>query len=149
MQNYQRIDATIIVRTESVLTQLVLQHALRIRIVADTSGEAKPSSSESTATTDASVFTSTSDPSGTRTETAEAGSDSGTTAQESEGSRLLPSSSMKASVSSRSLVGRMNNLISSDLQSLGRSTDVFQVIVAVPVGIIGSTVFLYKILGWR
>lgn len=157
MQNYQRIDATIVMRTESILTQLVLQHALRIRMVADTSGQARSSSSgintpvvsEGTGKTDTQASTFSSELNGTQPDTIESGSDSGSTAQESEGSPIVLSPSTKASAASKSLVGRMNNLITTDLQALGRSTDVFQVLVAVPVGIIGSTVFLYNILGWR
>lgn len=156
LQNYQQINSRIITRTESILTQLVLQHALRIRMVADTNGDSKaspsgtttPVTSEGTGATDSPTSVSTSDTSGPQAQN-EAGSDSGTTAQDSEASTLVPTPSTTTSATSKSLVGRMNNLISSDLQALGRSTDVLQILVAVPLGIIGSTVFLYNILGWR
>lgn len=146
MQNYQQINSIIIVRMESILTQLVLQHALRIRMVADTAGDEKISAS-GTSTPATSEFPSAAESNGTQTETAEAGSESGT-AQESEGSTVIAPPAI-AHATSKSLVGRMNNLISADLQSLGRSMDVLQILVSVPIGIIGSTVFLYKILGWR
>lgn len=157
LQNYQQINSRIITCTESILTQLVLQHALRIRMVVDTNADSKaspsgtttPVTSESTVATDGPASVSTSDTNGHQSQDVEAGSDSGTTAQDSEASTLVPTPSTTTSATSKSLVGRMNNLISSDLQALGRSTDVLQILVAVPLGIIGSTVFLYNILGWR
>ncbi|EIM80350.1 P-loop containing nucleoside triphosphate hydrolase protein [Stereum hirsutum FP-91666 SS1] len=155
MQNYQQINSIIIVRMESILTQLVLQHALRIRMVADISGDEKtspsgtttPVTSESTAAPIDAESTSTGGPDGQPTETAEARSDLGTTVQESEDSTVITPPTT-APATSKSLVGRMNNLISADLQSLGRSMDVLQILVSVPIGIIGSTIFLYKLLGW-
>lgn len=156
----RRIDTTITVRMQSFFNQLILQHALRIRLVADatadsnisSTGTSTPAPSENTSTAEASASTALSDMND-ETVTTEVGSESGATVQKSEGSTVVASPEAKeekpASVTSRSLVGRMNNLISADLQTLGRGTEVLQIIVSVPLGLAGSLWYLYQLLGWR
>jgi hypothetical protein len=48
-----------------------------------------------------------------------------------------------------SLVGRINNLISSDLENIVGMTELPMVIVYTPLKIVISVYFLYRLLGWR
>lgn len=126
-------------------------------MVADTKGDSKvtssvpstPIHSESASTVDVVPSTYTSEQNETREDGIEAESVSGTTAQESEASTLAPPPGTDEQASSKSLVGRMNNLISTDLQALQKGPEALQIFVSVPLGIIGSLIFLYNILGWR
>ena len=47
------------------------------------------------------------------------------------------------------LVGRINNLISTDLENITDGRDFLFVLVYTPLHIILCVGFLYKILGWR
>ncbi|KAG6899541.1 hypothetical protein C0993_009322 [Termitomyces sp. T159_Od127] len=108
-QQYQRVLARGTVHLEAILTQLILQHALRIRIIAG--GESGPITTES-----------------------------GVTVQQS------PSSA--AGEATKNLVGRMNNLISSDLQAIARGSEFMQVFFFTPLTVLLCVGFLYTILGW-
>lgn len=48
-----------------------------------------------------------------------------------------------------SLVGKINNLISSDLENIIEMTELPMVIVYTPLKIVISVYFLYRLLGWR
>ncbi|KAG6872990.1 hypothetical protein C0995_004366 [Termitomyces sp. Mi166 len=104
-QQYQRILARGTVHLEAILTQLILQHALRVRIVAEGKSESvtMEGSGQSAAAADA----------------------------------------------AKNLMGRMNNLISSDLQAITRGSEFMQVFFFSPFMVLLCVGFLYTILGWR
>lgn len=139
MQKYQLRLTRMVVYIEAIFTQLVLQHALRIRVVAETKAEATPTP----ATTSSHSETPFIAPSAADSEQDQAkgsgsgGSDSGPATTESEATAVP------------SLIGRMNNLISSDLQAIGKATDFVQIVIAGPIMVFGTIAFLYNILGWR
>lgn len=155
MQQYQLRLTRMVVYLEAIFTQLVLQHALRIRVVA----EAK---SDSTLTSTLAASTPSSHsaaPSISRDREGEGSSDSGVTAAESEVTAVANApesaplkdagtSAPKDTATQKSLIGRMNNLISSDLQAIGKATEFFQIMIASPLMVIGTISFLYTILGW-
>ncbi|KAI0767285.1 P-loop containing nucleoside triphosphate hydrolase protein [Fomes fomentarius] len=96
------------VRIQAIVTELLFQHALRIRMKYETSHSAD-------------------DPS------LEAGAAISDDVQDGEGH----------------LVGRMNNLITSDLENVKNGNKFWlQLFVKVPVLILSSIVFVYSILGW-
>jgi hypothetical protein len=47
------------------------------------------------------------------------------------------------------LVGRINNLVTSDLQNITESRDFLFLVLSAPLNIVFGVVFLYAILGWR
>ncbi|KAG5644695.1 hypothetical protein DXG03_007918 [Asterophora parasitica] len=138
MQQYQALLARATVQLEAILTQLMLQHALRIRVVADTG------SSTDTANVTAAPSAAPSVGSGSGSSTSSTESEETVTL---EADPKLQSDSVDAKAG-KSLVGRMNNLISSDLQTITKAAEFMQVFVSGPVLIVFTIGFLYTILGW-
>ncbi|KAG8949510.1 hypothetical protein FRC00_008086, partial [Tulasnella sp. 408] len=144
---YVFITTRLIIRTEALVTQLVFEHSLKIRVKSETSKEA--SSPESRAATP-----------GRGHEHPREGSEdtvvgeSGQVSSSPKGkARSEPSSSPRAkmddkSQKDKSLVGKMTNLISTDLGHIVEARDFLFFIWYVPLQIVLSTWFLYKILGW-
>lgn len=138
-----------------MITQLVFEHALRIRMKSEPS-ESPPSLSQpstSVPTPDnASIaeFASGHSPDGT-----EATAGTSTTLA----SEATPSEADKASIKGEekkpagekggNLVGKINNLVSTDLNNIIDGRDFLMIAVACPIQIILCIVFLYTILGWR
>jgi hypothetical protein len=181
------------VRSDAILTQLVLTHALRVRVIAETGDNAKeqegaksrePSSSSGPETPAEPAVTVTTtdallglDPEGdpdaiTHIETtvteqvvvenAESETDvsinsstaASTTNVSTTASTLVASSGAKdgkgekSTDASQNLVGKMNNLISTDLNNIGTGGEITQVFYFGPLMILVSTAFLYTVLGW-
>ncbi|KAF7315751.1 ATP-binding cassette transporter [Mycena indigotica] len=93
-------------QSTSIITQLVFEHALRIRVKADVNDKNKDSASDSD---------------------------------------KKPS---KKTDQDSSLLGKLTNLVSSDLQMINEGRNVMFLVVLVPIQIIGSVFFLYQVLGW-
>jgi len=137
-----------------MITQLVFEHALRIRMKSEpsesSSSPSQPSTSAPTPDT-ASVAESTFGHSPDGTDVTEGTS---TTLA----SEVTPSEADKASVKGEkkpagekggNLVGKINNLVSTDLNNIIDGRDFLMIAVACPIQIILCIVFLYTILGWR
>lgn len=154
MHQYQLRLTRIAVYMEAIFTQLILQHALRIRVVAEAKSVSSPAARSIPGDNEG-----------------EGGSDSGGIATESttmttvsEATAILnaPESGLKDAgngkaeatptpndqPTEKSLIGRMNNLISSDLQAIGKATEFLQIMIATPIIVFGTLAFLYAILGW-
>ncbi|KAJ7747233.1 hypothetical protein B0H16DRAFT_1692432 [Mycena metata] len=99
MQWYIFISTRMGVHNNAVITQLVFEHGLRIRVKSET--ESKKNGSE-------------------------------------------PSKKDGA----KNFLGKMTNLVTSDLGTIQESRNVLLVLVLVPVQTIASVVFLYQVLGW-
>ncbi|KAJ7729547.1 hypothetical protein DFH07DRAFT_850204 [Mycena maculata] len=95
-QWYIFISTHIATKTSALITQLVFEHALRIRMKAET-GEKKDASSEKKAD---------------------------------------------------NLLGKMTNLVTTDLNSINEARNFLFLVILVPVQIIGSIIFLYQVLSW-
>ncbi|KIJ23038.1 hypothetical protein M422DRAFT_105687, partial [Sphaerobolus stellatus SS14] len=148
-QQYYRLSTRVMVHLEAVLTQLILQHALRIRMVAEPEGavDSTPTPTPSTIPTATKLPSTDGDetntPEGEESTLVESSVsiNTGTT-----GTNVVPPAASDAK--SKNLVGKMNNLISSDLKAIGEAAEFMQPFVLGPCLIIGCVVFLYIILGW-
>ncbi|KIP03522.1 hypothetical protein PHLGIDRAFT_534840 [Phlebiopsis gigantea 11061_1 CR5-6] len=126
-------------RAQSTLTQLIFEHALRIRVKGDGNGDGaaqKPTDDTS------------SDSDGQSTaESATAASTSSSTlsnrASQNEGEAKAASERKRSS-----LTGKINNLISSDMNTLESGQSWILVIYYTPLQIILSVIFLYALVGW-
>lgn len=168
-----------LVRCEAIITQLVFEHSLRIRVKAETekTKDERPATSPETPTTP--VAESTHESTATATSTLEGDSEHsrGTTAisagaySTSEETVRASSSSVKSTSSRGSkrgkdkakkvdeapagtssasnLVGRINNLVTTDLGNIVDARDLMFVVVYIPLQILLCITFLYIILGWR
>ena len=132
-----------------MITQLVFEHALRIRMKSEPSefspSPSLPSTSLPTPDT-ASVAESTSDHSLDGTEVIEGTS---TTLVSEATSSEVDKASIKGGEKGGNLVGKINNLVSTDLNNIIEGRDFPMVIVACPVQIVLCIAFLYTIIGWR
>ncbi|KAJ7156234.1 hypothetical protein C8R46DRAFT_429362 [Mycena filopes] len=88
------VGTHIMCQTSAIVTQLVFEHALRIRVKAETAAD-------------------------NNTETAQ-----------------------------KSIIGRINNLLTTDLTNINEARNVLFIVVLIPLQIIGCVLFLYQVLGW-
>ena len=138
-----------------MITQLVFEHALRIRMKSEPS-KSEPSSSQPSTrapTPDtASVAESTSGHSPDGTEVTEGTSTtlaSEATPQEADKASIKGEEKKPVGEKGGNLVGKINNLVSTDLNNIIDGRDFLMIAVACPIQIILCIVFLYTILGWR
>ncbi|KAH9041238.1 P-loop containing nucleoside triphosphate hydrolase protein [Lactarius pseudohatsudake] len=157
-QCYNFIATGTLVRVTAIVTQLVFEHALRIRLKAETSR-----SPESTPTATPEVGSEDTTPdSGSVVEINIVSEEAGGSGEEtrSEQSTIAASSSKgerkeEASGSdsdeaggSSNLVGKMNNLVSTDLENLVDGRDFLLLILYIPLQMVICVWFLCSILGW-
>ncbi len=160
------MQAHTIVRCEAILTQLVLEHALRIRIKAETDDDQSRDSVTVSTNEDASTILVPSqgeeseqtrdntDVSASVLSSSEASSNSSivdcTSSKQSKHDRDKDGNTdeLPAGTSSN-FTGRINNLITTDLGNIIDARDFICLLVFLPLQIIFSTMFLYLILGWR
>ncbi|KAI9056602.1 multidrug resistance-associated ABC transporter, partial [Trametes sanguinea] len=147
------------VRIQAIITELVFEHALRIRIKADTDDSSVATESES-GTTVATVREEDSGGEATRDSATASSSTAAAPASDSgKGkAKARPDAKKEAEQtksdaakkdSSRHLVGRINNLVSNDLNSLENiGIAVAFLTVESPFQIVLCIIFLYQILGW-
>ncbi|KDQ56809.1 hypothetical protein JAAARDRAFT_132140 [Jaapia argillacea MUCL 33604] len=164
-QWYIFINTGTLVRTQAIMTQLVFEHALRVRMKAEVTPE-KTSSSQSTDTPDgASLVEIEAEPQSGETAGSENGSGDGassTTAREpivvstSKGKRREEEKQNENEKvvkngeegKGSNLVGKINNLVTTDLGNLTDGRDFLWILLMSPLQIIISIAFLYIILGW-
>ncbi|KAG9103574.1 hypothetical protein FRC06_009826 [Ceratobasidium sp. 370] len=165
MQWYIFITTGSLVRAEGMLTQLLFEHSLRIRMVAEVSGGSGAKTPKS-----ATPRGETPSVSGeTAVEGSEESAGEGSASHAAEGSNaqtLVASTSSiggkgkgkdedkdkkkeeEKDADSANLVGKINNLMSTDLGNITEGRDFLFVLIFSPVQIIISVIFLYNILGW-
>ncbi|KAH7340934.1 hypothetical protein B0J17DRAFT_716110 [Rhizoctonia solani] len=164
MQWYIFVKMGSVVRAEGMITQLLFEHSLRIRMVAQVaSGSGGKTPKAATPAVDAASIVETQGaPADVLTQLPEANEEesesTGHTAETSNSQTLIASTSSTkgrdsdASTgednSSSNLVGKINNLMSTDLENIVDGADIMFVLVFAPVQIIFSIFFLYRILGW-
>jgi hypothetical protein len=169
------------VQTESIITQLIFEHALRIRVKADTSiGLAPDRNQTSPAAAIISPSTTqedlTSQPqadilvnigkidpevaasvSGDDTPSDETLGTSSTSVNSDASKKVLetleaplePESSTSSPSHASNLVGKINNLVSTDLGNIVDASNPLLLFLYVPLEISLCIVFLYVVLGWR
>ncbi|KAH9939277.1 uncharacterized protein BXZ73DRAFT_76000 [Epithele typhae] len=179
IQFYIFTSTCMLARTDAIITQLVFDHSLRIRVKSETSPESPAASRLPTAShtpDNASVAEAPANAEGST------GSDENrlSTASESEtvrvstysdASTIAPSSSGASPKKGKdakkvdvkvddvlkpdadadggsNIIGKINNLVTIDLQNLGEGRDVLFLIYYGPLSVVVSIVFLYVILDW-
>ncbi|KAJ7029298.1 P-loop containing nucleoside triphosphate hydrolase protein [Mycena alexandri] len=161
-QYYIFINTRTLVRTEAIITQLVFAHSLRIRMKAETTA-AKAVDSDSPASEVPSPSGSDAD-STTETATPENGesssrSDDETTTVQASTSSIKSAKSAASKEPSKpakdepkksdgSLVGKINNLVTTDLGNIVDNRDFLVVLVFIPLQIAVGIWFLHVLLGW-
>lgn len=176
------IKTRTLVRAECLITQLIFEHSLRIRVKAETDPNAPPTSTPATPATltpdQASINESSSpqDESSISSHVVDASTTDVNTLHSRDETLRASSSSVKSSASSKgkskskstkeddkaskqtdkdghssadNLVGKINNLVTTDLNNIVDSRDFMMVLVYLPLQITLCITFLYFVLGWR
>jgi len=160
-QWYMYIATRTLVRTEGIITQLVFEHSLRIRMKTQASGATTSSSEDMTA---APTLDSVSIADGTEGQKISNSSrDQTQTVQSSSASvnsilskikhkardvKIADDTVTKKEGTADNLVGKINNLVTTDLGNIVDGRDFLLVALYIPVQIILCIWFLYVILGW-
>ncbi|KAI0371499.1 multidrug resistance-associated ABC transporter [Pilatotrama ljubarskyi] len=150
-----------LVQTEAIITQLVFDHALRIRMKSETSES--PSASRVTTAVHTPDNASIAEPAdgdqaspgsnGSEDETVRASTASTTSTSAPKKGKDAKKVEEKLAAPaggspSGNLIGRINNLVTTDLANLVDGRDFLFIILYAPAQIIVAVVFLYAILGW-
>ncbi|KAH9475153.1 ATP-binding cassette transporter abc4 [Psilocybe cubensis] len=170
-QWYIFIATRTLVRAEGLITQLVFEHSLRIRMKAETKDQAVQQQSSTLGTpTDSAVVTpdnasAITDAESEQTEAAHSQnstvvavsretSSASTLRAAKEPAKGKTSTESKASAEeskgsdSDNLVGKINNLVTTDLGNITNARDFLMIILYIPVQITFCMIFLYQVLGW-
>ncbi|KAF8883972.1 hypothetical protein BD779DRAFT_1787388 [Infundibulicybe gibba] len=161
-QWYIYIATHTLVQAECIITQLVFEHALRIRVKAETPSSSPPSSSSaSVSSTPDTVSIADQESSGSDLETAHSvgGTESETLRASSSSVKSGTSSKGKAksikdesdgskNSSASNLVGKINNLVTTDLGNITDARSFLLVPLYIPLQITLCIWFLYVVLGW-
>ncbi|KAJ3760576.1 hypothetical protein EV360DRAFT_81041 [Lentinula raphanica] len=163
IQWYVFITTRTLVRTQAIITQLVFEHSLRIRVKAETAdspGDSKTSSSPETLTPEtSSIHEGTVDGSDTlhsvspteegETATVHSSSASVSSANGKDQKKTKkPQDDDTPTSDTNNLVGKINNLVTTDLDNIVDGRDFLFVFIYIPVQIVLCTIFLYAVLGW-
>ncbi|KAF4617372.1 hypothetical protein D9613_005686 [Agrocybe pediades] len=171
-QWYIFIGTRTLVRAEGLITQLVFEHSLRIRLKAEASKvEMSPTATanQSVVVTpdNASVFTEAASEHSENTQHT-AGPSQGSTAasRDSSSTSTLPTSNNQPSTKRKAdsnaathakseelagdsnLIGKINNLVTTDLNNVTKARDFLMIFLTIPVHIVFCMIFLYQVLGW-
>ncbi|KAJ3890944.1 hypothetical protein GG344DRAFT_77404 [Lentinula edodes] len=165
IQWYVFVTTRTLVRTQAIITQLVFEHSLRIRVKAETAdspGSSTSSSPETLTPDSASVHEGTVDGSDTihsispseaesttvhsSTTSVSSGTDKGKAKKTDK--RTKKESDDAPSSDTNNLVGKINNLVTTDLDNITDGRDFLFVLIYIPVQIVLCMVFLYAVLGW-
>jgi hypothetical protein len=171
------------VKIEAVMTQLLFEHALRIRLKAEVSKEIPETvytASPNPEAADQANAETENDAENTSTVISQGLNGEGSSSAQSEEATLHSSSTSINSASSKrekadmkgkkaeevqaksvddekgkgkkdskNLVGKINNLVTSDLKTIGETSDVLRICIMAPFQTALCIWFLYVILGWR
>ncbi|CEL54793.1 ATP-binding cassette transporter abc4 OS=Schizosaccharomyces pombe (strain 972 / ATCC 24843) GN=abc4 PE=3 SV=1 [Rhizoctonia solani AG-1 IB] len=139
MQWYLFLTSTCLVRAEAIITQAIFEHSLRLRMTSEVPGKASGTSdvaSERTVAEGGEACVSHT-PEGSESTAVAAGTDStGTKGNE------------PVDDSESNLIGKINNLMSTDLGNIVEGRDFLFLVTYVPFEIVCSAILLYWILGW-
>ncbi|KAF8799457.1 multidrug resistance-associated ABC transporter [Phlegmacium glaucopus] len=166
-QWYFFISSRTLVRTEGLLTQLVFEHSLRIRLKAEASNREDDilaiSASESASVAESKTIDSNSDErtsepcEASTTVSRDSSSDSQSTSNvhvkgkdkdDPSTSKNNAKHASKGKKDAQNLIGKINNLVTTDLGNIVDGRNFLIIILNIPLQILLSTVFLYKVLGW-
>ncbi|KAJ7211367.1 hypothetical protein GGX14DRAFT_534690 [Mycena pura] len=134
---YYRLSMRILVQVEGMLTELIFEHALRVRVKAD---NAEADDGPKDTASDDGTLNPTDVQSDASSETAQ-GTPS-TTSKDPKGG------GDSATGSSSVDVGKISNLVTTDLRNMTNMSDFLLILFYMPVTILFCVVFLYAVLGW-
>ena len=151
-----------LVRAEGIITQLIFEHALRIRMKAQSSSDNPPGVPASTTNSSSAQTPDTASVADSETQTEGTTLVNGngdqhsvkSTSSKGKAKSVTPSQSEDASKpESRSgtdnLVGKLNNLVTTDLSNITEGRDFLLLVVQGPLLVGFGIYFLYNILGWK
>ncbi|KAI0697137.1 multidrug resistance-associated ABC transporter [Cytidiella melzeri] len=161
IQWYIFTSTRLMVQVQAMITQLVFEHSLRIRVKAETSGTPSASAASSVATTpdnasiaehsDGADSTATDD----ETQTAMSEGTSATKASKSkksqapsEASTAVADQPKDSQTKGGHLVGKLNNLVTTDLNNMVDGRDILFIFIYGPFQVAMCMLFLSRILGW-
>ncbi|KAG2160129.1 uncharacterized protein EDB93DRAFT_1113551 [Suillus bovinus] len=160
-QWYIYIATRTLVRVEGILTQLIFEHALRIRMKAELPDDDKklgestaPSTPDSASVAGSSTAAADESTDGSGDETLQASAETSSTSSskkykhKSQNVKEEPDSSPKQYSSADNLVGKINNLVTTDLNNINDGRDFLLVALYVPLQVGMCIWLLYEILGW-
>ncbi|KAJ7167899.1 P-loop containing nucleoside triphosphate hydrolase protein [Mycena filopes] len=156
LQSYYRLSMRILVQVEGLLTELIFEHALRVRVKAHhDAADAAPAASSSSAAASDDETTLNEGSETLNTEGSDAGSET-TTAQGAPSTtskdpkpRSGSGGSGSGSGSGSSVdVGKISNLVTTDLKNVTNMSDFLMLLFYLPVSVVFSIAFLYVVLGW-
>jgi hypothetical protein len=137
----------ILVQVEGLLTSLIFEHALRVRVKAqDPDASSDPSftpSSDDASSTDGTLNAPDADDSDSGSDTARGAPSTSSKDPKHPGSTSTPAASSSVDV------GRISNLVTTDLKNVTNMADFLLLLFYMPVTIVFCVVFLWVILGWR
>ncbi|KAH8104851.1 hypothetical protein BXZ70DRAFT_1049036 [Cristinia sonorae] len=150
-QTHMFLMNMITVRSGAIINQLIFDHALRIRLKVEKGNEVMSQSPTATPTP---VATSALQPPEASEEVRE--EDSSATGEVQQPQTGAVESAFEADskiarenkAPQSNLLGRMNNLITSDAANIASGADIFLLFLFVPAQLSLCVVFLYSILGW-
>ncbi|KAI0932659.1 hypothetical protein AcW1_000282 [Taiwanofungus camphoratus] len=167
LQYYIFNTTRMLVQVQGIITQLIFDHALRIRVKAEASETPAPSTVSTAVPTpdNASIIeasgsqdphrsptTSEEDSDTAHASTADASSTKGKQkpklVSESGDSKKPVEKPAAGGSQGGNLVGKINNLVTTDLQNIINGRDFLYIVVEIPLNTALSVWFLYKILGW-
>ncbi|KAH9922615.1 uncharacterized protein B0H18DRAFT_1120791 [Fomitopsis serialis] len=149
---YQFLSTRLLTQVEAIITQLVFEHALRMRIKADASQDPAQSEGDTTVAGTPDTASDADDTTAGKGKQKSTAQTVPVAAQSADANKIIgreekakPADDEKKG---KNVVGKINNLISSDLASIGMGREFLVLLVKLPVEIICCVWFLYAILGW-
>ncbi|KAJ3819299.1 hypothetical protein F5880DRAFT_1595008 [Lentinula raphanica] len=164
IQWYVFVTTRTLVRTQAIITQLVFEHSLRIRVKAETAdspGNSTTSPSPETLTPESSSLAHEGTVDGSDTLHSVSPTEEGESPMVHSGSASVSSSNGKdqkntnqpqddvtPTFDTNNLVGKINNLVTTDMDNIIDGKDFLFVFIYIPVQIVLCAIFLYAVLGW-
>ncbi|KAK7062494.1 ATP-binding cassette transporter [Favolaschia claudopus] len=136
LQAYFRLSMRILVQVEGLLTELIFEHALRVRVKAHNE---HPDAPTPPSPKDDASSTNGASESDASSETVQ-----GTASTISKDPKSASNSTKQGSVD----VGKISNLVTTDLRNVTNMADFLLLLFYMPITIVFCVVFLYIVLGW-
>lgn len=149
---HPNLQTRTLVQAECILTQLIFEHALRIRVKAENGVESATSSEQSVQHTpdsfDARSTVSEEDTLLSRSQITDVTVAEGLVSQDAQSAKS-DGEALKSTDSASNLVGKINNLVTTDTSNIVESRDFLFMVLYTPLQLGLATIFLYAMLGWR
>ncbi|KAI0085657.1 multidrug resistance-associated ABC transporter [Irpex rosettiformis] len=146
MSRYSFSATRLLAQSQGLLSELIFEHSLRIRVTSQTSSDkessTQPSTLDSASVAESSILADDQEQEGVR-EGAESTAESRTKASVNDGS-----AETEKNQKDKDLTGRINNLLTADISALEDGQLFLLNIFFGPPQVIFSVIFLYMIIGW-